>query len=194
VSDDWIASRLAALFADDRGVVRDGYLLQDYAVRIALLIDLALRGRVRFDVDRNYVDTSPTGFVPADALLEDIVRNPHRSIAELFATASVRMIDVVDPRVGESRRRRRRAVTLDRDFVVQVKDEVRAVATTGAADPAASAALAVLAGVLGLALSDHRASLIARCGQARYLLTDCCTYLSQLMDKFALISEMRSPS
>ena len=73
MSDDWIAHRLAVLCADSRGVVRGGLLVRDHGVRAALLIDLALRGRLDLGATSDSVDPSPAGWAPADALVEYVV-------------------------------------------------------------------------------------------------------------------------
>src|SRR3712207_3424348 len=59
--------RLAAL-ALDRGRLTDD-LVTALAVRGTLLVDLALRGRVRETEDAIEFDDPPTGFAPADRLL-----------------------------------------------------------------------------------------------------------------------------
>jgi hypothetical protein len=72
VDDDWddsVSMRLAAL-ALDRGRLTDD-LVTALAVRGTLLVDLALRGRVRETEDAVEFDDPPTGFSPADRLLAD---------------------------------------------------------------------------------------------------------------------------
>ncbi len=70
MDDDWddsVSMRLAAL-ALDRGRLTDD-LVTALAVRGTLLVDLALRGRVRETEDAVEFDDPPTGFAPADRLL-----------------------------------------------------------------------------------------------------------------------------
>ena len=70
MDDDWddsVSMRLAAL-ALDRGRLTDD-LVTALAVRGTLLVDLALRGRVRDTEDAVEFDDPPTGFAPADRLL-----------------------------------------------------------------------------------------------------------------------------
>ena len=70
--DDWgtgVAMRLACL-ALDRGRLTDD-LVTALAVRGTLLVDLALRGRVRETEDAVEFDDPPTGFAAADRLLGD---------------------------------------------------------------------------------------------------------------------------
>lgn len=67
--DDSVSMRLAAL-ALDRGRLTDD-LVTALAVRGTLLVDLALRDRVRDTEDAVEFDDPPTGFTPADRLLAD---------------------------------------------------------------------------------------------------------------------------
>ena len=70
--DDWddsVSMRLAAL-ALDRGRLTDD-LGTALAVRGTLLVDLALRGRVRDTEEAVEFDDPPTGFPPADRLLAE---------------------------------------------------------------------------------------------------------------------------
>jgi hypothetical protein len=70
MDDDWddsVAMRLACL-ALDRGRLTDD-LVTALAVRGALLVDLALRGRVAETDDAVEFDPEPSGFPPADRLL-----------------------------------------------------------------------------------------------------------------------------
>lgn len=67
--DDSVSMRLAAL-ALDRGRLTDD-LVTALAVRGTLLVDLALRDRVRDTEDAVEFDDPPTGFAPADRLLAD---------------------------------------------------------------------------------------------------------------------------
>lgn len=70
MDDDWddsVSMRLAAL-ALDRGRLTDD-LVTALAVRGTLLVDLALRDRVRDTADAVEFDDPPTGFAPADRLL-----------------------------------------------------------------------------------------------------------------------------
>lgn len=72
MDDDWddsVSMRLAAL-ALDRGRLTDD-LVTALAVRGTLLVDLALRGRVRETEDAVEFDDPPTGFPPADRLLAE---------------------------------------------------------------------------------------------------------------------------
>jgi hypothetical protein len=72
VDDDWddsVSMRLAALALDGGRLTDD--LVTALAVRGTLLVDLALRGRVRETEDAVEFDDPPTGFPPADRLLAE---------------------------------------------------------------------------------------------------------------------------
>ena len=67
--DDSVSMRLAALALDGGRLTDD--LVTALAVRGTLLVDLALRGRVRETEDAVEFDDPPTGFPPADRLLAE---------------------------------------------------------------------------------------------------------------------------
>ncbi len=72
MDDDWddsVSLRLAALALDGGRLTDD--LVTALAVRGTLLVDLALRGRVRETEDAVEFDDPPTGFPPADRLLAE---------------------------------------------------------------------------------------------------------------------------
>lgn len=74
-----VAVRVAALCLDAGGRLSDR-LVCGPAVRGALLLDLALTGRVEQTEDSILVDPTPTGFAPADRLLAAIGVEPERSL------------------------------------------------------------------------------------------------------------------
>jgi hypothetical protein len=193
VSEEWIAYRLAVMCSDTRGRVATGRVLWDQAVRVALLIDLALRGRLESDIGESWIDTSPTGFPAADKLLADIEAHPDRPITTLFGRADVRINDVLDP--GRSRLTRfGRALTVDRGRAEAVRKAVNEVATTGRADTPAAAALAVLAGALNLVTPGERPALLAQAEPVRALLAESANYLDQLIMKLSLIATIPNTS
>lgn len=72
MDDDWddsVSMRLAALALDGGRLTDD--LVTALAVRGTLLVDLALRDRVRETEDAVEFDDPPTGFPPADRLLAE---------------------------------------------------------------------------------------------------------------------------
>ncbi|MGY1692455.1 hypothetical protein [Geodermatophilus sp. SYSU D01105] len=81
--DDSVSMRLACL-ALDRGRLTDD-LVTPLAVRGALLVDLALRGRVAETAEAVEIDPLPSGFAPADRLLA----GGGKSLAELLTSGPV---------------------------------------------------------------------------------------------------------
>jgi hypothetical protein len=69
------AVRVAALCLDGKGRL-SGRLVCSTAVRAALLVDLALAGRLEETADSIALDDSPTGVPPLDALLQAVTRTP----------------------------------------------------------------------------------------------------------------------
>jgi hypothetical protein len=191
--EGWVAYRLAVLGADKRGVVRSGLVVRDHATRAALLVDLALRGRLSFGAEENDIDTSPTGYPPVDRLVRYVVENPTQSMADLIGTAPVTVLDVFDrDQVVKSRFGRARCVQVDPADGERERQLVQLAADTGEADSSATAALAVLAGALEFAGSGNRPELLEQCGAARALVSDCAAYLDQLLVKLALVRQIPS--
>ncbi|MGY1623573.1 hypothetical protein ACI789_15355 [Geodermatophilus sp. SYSU D00965] len=171
--DDWdesVSMRLACL-ALDRGRLTDD-LVTALAVRGTLLVDLALRGRVRETEDAVEFDDGPTGFPPADRLLADGAP----SLTELLRRGPVDQEDLAAEHL------RRGSWTLRRRWPGTRYTDTRADRTT--ADERAeeappdrgwtpeNAALAAVAGTLGL-LSTPRAlpteELLQHTGPVRWL-------------------------
>jgi hypothetical protein len=193
MSEDWVAHRLALLLTDSRGVARGRRLVQDHAVRAALLVDFAFRGRFSYGTAENHLDTAPTGFPPADALLSHIATHPAQSMAGVISSAPVFVLDVLDPaRLSGGRFARKRAVQLDPTVVAREREVVDAAAETGRVDSPVTAAVAVLAGALDLAAADRRNALLAWCGAPRGLVAHCAVYLDQLMLNMAAAQALRS--
>lgn len=90
--DDWsesVSLRLACLALDRKGrLTKD--LVTGIAVRGAVLIDLALRGRVRDGEEAIEYDDQPTGFPPADRIL----RAPAQSLTDLLRHGPVDQRDL----------------------------------------------------------------------------------------------------
>jgi hypothetical protein len=97
-----VAVRLSALCLDDRGRLRD-FTLWDMAVRGALLIDLALVGRVAQEEDSVAVDPTPTGFAPADELLGPVAVEPERPLDWWIDNGAVDLADMARDNVAAGR-------------------------------------------------------------------------------------------
>lgn len=101
-----VAVRLSASCLTDSGRLRS-FDLWDVAVRGALLVDLALAGRVAHEEDSVVVDPTPTGFPPADALLQPITVEPERELDWWMDHAAVGLDDLVRDNVRSGRWHRR---------------------------------------------------------------------------------------
>lgn len=99
---DGIAARLAAICLDDRGRLRQ-YDIWDTAARAALLVDLVRARRLAEDADSISVDTSPTGFPPADRLLAAMAVEPERPLAWWVDHGVVGLEDVAEACVQAGR-------------------------------------------------------------------------------------------
>jgi hypothetical protein len=100
-----VAVRLSAFCLTGTGKLRR-YDIWDVAVRSALLVDLALAGRVTQEADSVVVDATPTGFGPADALLGPITVEPERPLDWWMDRGGVDLGDLVRDNVRSGRWRR----------------------------------------------------------------------------------------
>jgi hypothetical protein len=97
-----VAIRVASLCLGADGRLSP-LLLCDTAVRGALLLDLALSGRVESAEDSIVVDATPTGFAPADGLLAAIAVEPERSLDGWLDEKRIRLRDVAAACVASGR-------------------------------------------------------------------------------------------
>ena len=98
-----VAVRLSAFcLDDDTGRLRT-YDLWDVAVRGALLVDLALAGRVMLEDESVVIDAMPTGFAPADHLLAPLAVEPERPLDWWLDHAGVLLRDLVRDNVQSGR-------------------------------------------------------------------------------------------
>ena len=122
-------------------------------------------------------------------MLRHIDQHAADTLVDIVAAAPVRHLDVLDPtRLGVTGRAARRPVPVD---PITVAVELRIVddtADSGEAESATEAALAALAGALGVVSGRRRAQLVAQTGEHAMFVGDCCIYLDQLGLKFALIA------
>ena len=160
-----VAVRLSALCLTDAGKL-GSYDLWDVAVRGALLVDLALAGRVVHEEDSVVVDDTPTGFAPADALLGPIAVEPERPLDSWMDRAAVGLDDVVRDNVRAGRwdvvwR------TFGRRFRVWDTDDLDDDVTTPAT--AAVAAIGDSAGITDRRPGEPAPGLVERTGEVRWI-------------------------
>ncbi|SDH12848.1 GPP34 family phosphoprotein [Klenkia brasiliensis] len=120
-------ARVAALACDRKGRLLPQLLAAD-AVRCALVVDLALADRVGLADDHLALDTTPTGFAPADGLLAAIEVEPERALAGWFGERRIGLDQIAealvadgawlarDPRLGRTRYRPADPERLRRDL------------------------------------------------------------------------------
>jgi hypothetical protein len=97
-----VAVRVASLCLDPAGRLSDR-LVCGPAVRGALLLDLALTGRVEQTDDSILVDPTPTGFAPADRMLAAIGVEPERSLDGWLDERRIGLRDVATAAVASGR-------------------------------------------------------------------------------------------
>jgi hypothetical protein len=170
---DGVAVRLSAHCLDGSGRLRR-YDLWDVAVRGALLVDLALAGRIAHDDDSIVIDATPTGFSPADALLAPMAVEPERPLDRWMERGAVDLADLVRDNV-RSRRWAARWTVRGRRYAVRGRDpriDVRTVPAPADGRTPASAALAAIGDAAGITDGFAGApaeGLLERTGPVRWL-------------------------
>lgn len=119
--EEGVAVRMAALCLDADGRLQN-FFIWNTATRAALLIDLALAGRVVETDDSVTIDPTPTGFPPADALLGAITVERERTLDWWILSGGVRLGDVAEALVATGRWAEHRHL-LGRRFLDQHADE-----------------------------------------------------------------------
>ena len=97
-----VAVRFSSLCLEPDGRLRD-FAIWDTGVRGALLVDLALAGRLTQTEDSITVDGQPTGFSPADRLLAAIAVEPERDLDWWLDHGGVGMPDLAEANVAAGR-------------------------------------------------------------------------------------------
>jgi hypothetical protein len=163
-----VTVRLSAFCLTDSGKLRS-YDLWDVAVRAALLVDLALAGRVTHEEDSVVVDATPTGFPPADALLAPIVVEPERPLDWWMDRGAVGLADLVRDNVA-SGRWQRQLTLLGRRYIVTNRPGSDDIAQPDR--DAATAAVAVIgdtSGITDMRPGEPAAGLLEHTGEARWI-------------------------
>jgi len=170
-----VAVRLSAFCLTDSGKLRR-YDIWDVAVRGALLVDLALAGRVTQEDDSVVVDPTPTGFAPADALLTPITVEPERPLDWWMDRGGVDLGDLVRDNVLSGRWRRlwtalgRRYTQVEGAHSADAAEMART-AETATWDPATAAVAAIgdTSGITDMRPGEPAGGLLDHTGEVRWL-------------------------
>jgi hypothetical protein len=120
-----VAVRMSALCLSADGSL-GSFSLWDDAARGALLLDLALAGRLESLEDSIVVDAEPTGFPPADALLAAIGAEPERALDGWLAERRLGLRHLAAANVGSGRWSMRRDLFARRRYVDLRSEATRA--------------------------------------------------------------------
>jgi hypothetical protein len=187
---DGVTVRLSSLCLDAGGRLRD-YALWDAAARGALLVDLARTDRLTQEEDSVVVDSTPTGFAPADRLLGAIGVEPERSFDWWLDHGAVRMVDIAEANVASGRwspRRRLWGRRYGDASQVTAADRALGAGPPDAEVPIDTAAVLVLAracGATGLPVPVTEAEL-ARTGPLRWICVAVTDHLAVAHQRNAL--------
>lgn len=185
-----VAVRLSALCLDPAGRLGD-YALWQTAVRGAVLVDLALAGRLTQTDESITIDETPTGFTPADNLLRAITVEYERSLDWWIDHGPVRLRDVAAANVASGRWAvsgplfRRRYIDLrpeatQRDHARGTRyPDVSPTDGTWSPETAAVGAIACAAGAPGDLPVPPPEELVARTGAARWLCQAVIEHLAE---------------
>ncbi len=184
---DPLVSRLSRLCVLPSGRL-PGLALHDHAARAALLIDLALWGRISRTSQASFVDTTPTGFEPADRLLGYIDAHPDLTMQRVLAKAPVRMAYVLDPS-AELRRRWpwRRGTCVSANLIAAEQSRLEQTAA-GDIDSVRSAAVAMLASALRLIVLTEPETVLGECADIAWLVKDCVDYLNEVRVRYDMVA------
>jgi Golgi phosphoprotein 3 (GPP34) len=170
-----VAVRLSAFCLTDSGKLRR-YDLWDIAIRGALLVDLALAGRVTQEEDSVVVDALPTGFVPADALLAPIAVEPERPLDWWMDHGAVGLDELVRDNVAAGRWRRHRTLagrryTEERGSRSADAAELARRPETVDRDPATAALAAIgdASGITDMEAGEPASGLLEHTGDVRWI-------------------------
>jgi hypothetical protein len=156
------------------------------ATRAALLADLALAGALTNADTGLELDTTPTGYVPADNLLRGVLDQPDKSLGWWLRRGPDCVRDVIDDllRTGTWTARHttfgHRYRDIDPATVAADANQIRAALAAHHTDPH-TAVLAAIIGALGTPQQSGgqpaSAALLDDCGPADWLVGDIVSYL-----------------
>ena len=173
-----ITLRLVRAFREPDGTLGT-QTTRDDGVRGAVLLDLAMLGRLTSEDDGIDVDTSPTGFAPADRFLSGLERHPDRSMAWWLRRGTLGRHDIAVELIREGEWSMRSGLFSRRydtaDPESPDRDLLRT-ASAGSLDPFTAVVLA-LAVHSGLPGRIDTSALVELAGPARWLLPDVLSHL-----------------
>jgi hypothetical protein len=186
---DWIATRFGAFCVNSSGVLRTRTAVLDRAAKTCLLIDLGLAGRITHYYAQTEIDTAAIGFDPADTVLAYVDENPNGSMEEVIERCPVSILDVLGATFPPERTRRFFAspVALPSSYIATQRAAVERVLAGDIDDPATAALAAVLI-ALQMIPVDMPESLVARCGDVAWLVTDLVPYLRNMRERYASVA------
>lgn len=178
---DGVAMQLVLLTRRPGGSLRrDGFV--DATLRVAVLVDLVLDGRMNITWEPWTVDTEPTGFAPADRLLAEVTRpgldldrligrgpSLHRAMVEAWVHAGRWWVRKQPPGVGPRRYFGDRDEQARQDRLVDALIEQVDRPMTRTPRVSALAACARIAGLVQESFGRPPADLLHSCGPARAL-------------------------
>jgi Golgi phosphoprotein 3 GPP34 len=189
-----VAVRLSALCLDRRGRPAEWLVCSD-AVRAGLLLDLALAGRISNGPDSIEIESTPTGFPPADRLLAAVAVEPERSLDGWLAERRLGLRDLVEANVGTGRWQQRR-LRFRRDRYRDLRpdqterDRARSATTTAPGwtpDDACVTAVAAGAGLLDRRLGtplEPATAVVDAAGPAAWLCRTAVEHLLQAARRY----------
>jgi hypothetical protein len=180
-----IATRLLRLCLQPNGTLLSTPLLAS-TTRAALLADLARHGALVTTPGGLELDTTTTGFVPADNLLAAVAARPDKTMEWWLRRGTPAVRDVV-AELLHSRTWTRRRDSVARRYrdgdpaAVHIDGRRVQAALNGTPDDVGTAVLAVLVGVIGTVDApggQHPTDdVLVACGPVRWLMEDLSTYL-----------------
>lgn len=196
-----IAVRVASLCLDGDGRLGD-YTLWDDGARGALLLDLAVAGRLESLEDSIVVDPEPTGFPPADRLLAAIGFEPERPLDGWLAERRIGLRDIAAANVASGRWSVRRGLLgLRRRYVdghpaTTLADVRRTTDTDPDGWSPSDACVLVLAGAASLPVTGpvpDAGSMIPRTGPAAWLCEAVVDHLQRAAVRYGVEASGLSP-
>lgn len=177
--------------------------MRDSAVRGALLTDLVFLGRLSNDADTLTIDTTPTGFDPADRLLDRITYSPERTLDWWLRRGGIGQQQLADHLVATGRWQRHRGARryqtryVDADGATSDRIDERRQALRQPVNPspetAALACIAQSTGLLDRSTDRMPGELISQCATATWIVRAVLDFLDVARAHLIAASAMPRP-